>query len=154
RHTRFSRDWSSDVCSSDLVLPGRGRLGRGAGLAGFGLAALGRGPRTGPVFAGAGPGLGRRGVALRRAGTLRHGGAVGGHAGLRAGVGVGVRVGIVVRRGRRVRTLALLLGRPAGTLGTTAGPLRRAVGSLRRTGSLGGLAGLLLRRSTGTGRLN
>src|SRR5690606_26055313 len=21
RHTRFSRDWSSDVCSSDLVLP-------------------------------------------------------------------------------------------------------------------------------------
>src|SRR5690606_40443609 len=28
RHTRFSRDWSSDVCSSDLVLvPGR-RLGR------------------------------------------------------------------------------------------------------------------------------
>src|SRR5690606_25380413 len=23
RHTRFSRDWSSDVCSSDLVLPGR-----------------------------------------------------------------------------------------------------------------------------------
>src|SRR5690606_39707792 len=32
RHTRFSRDWSSDVCSSDLprlapVLPGRGGLG-------------------------------------------------------------------------------------------------------------------------------
>src|SRR5690606_40651691 len=22
RHTRFSRDWSSDVCSSDLYLPG------------------------------------------------------------------------------------------------------------------------------------
>src|SRR5690606_41058068 len=22
RHTRFSRDWSSDVCSSDLLLPG------------------------------------------------------------------------------------------------------------------------------------
>src|SRR5690606_39435466 len=22
RHTRFSRDWSSDVCSSDLVSPG------------------------------------------------------------------------------------------------------------------------------------
>src|SRR5690606_39795067 len=25
RHTRFSRDWSSDVCSSDLGLSGRGR---------------------------------------------------------------------------------------------------------------------------------
>src|SRR5690606_40384586 len=23
RHTRFSRDWSSDVCSSDLLLQGR-----------------------------------------------------------------------------------------------------------------------------------
>src|SRR5690606_40541975 len=23
RHTRFSRDWSSDVCSSDLAIPGR-----------------------------------------------------------------------------------------------------------------------------------
>src|SRR5690606_40943079 len=22
RHTRFSRDWSSDVCSSDLIAPG------------------------------------------------------------------------------------------------------------------------------------
>src|SRR5436309_10663080 len=26
RHTRFSRDWSSDVCSSDLVSPSRGEL--------------------------------------------------------------------------------------------------------------------------------
>src|SRR5690606_40772204 len=25
RHTRFSRDWSSDVCSSDLVLEARAR---------------------------------------------------------------------------------------------------------------------------------
>src|SRR5690606_40103459 len=25
RHTRFSRDWSSDVCSSDLVVPVDGR---------------------------------------------------------------------------------------------------------------------------------
>src|SRR5690606_41189180 len=25
RHTRFSRDWSSDVCSSDLARPWRGR---------------------------------------------------------------------------------------------------------------------------------
>src|SRR5690606_41099381 len=23
RHTRFSRDWSSDVCSSDLTVPGK-----------------------------------------------------------------------------------------------------------------------------------
>src|SRR5690625_5744343 len=30
RHTRWPRDWSSDVCSSDLVL--RGRLGREVGL--------------------------------------------------------------------------------------------------------------------------
>src|SRR5690606_39919129 len=28
RHTRFSRDWSSDVCSSDLSFPGRGVLDR------------------------------------------------------------------------------------------------------------------------------
>src|SRR5690606_39389092 len=27
RHTRFSRDWSSDVCSSDLVLTGISRVG-------------------------------------------------------------------------------------------------------------------------------
>src|SRR5690606_40610543 len=25
RHTRFSRDWSSDVCSSDLISPGNTR---------------------------------------------------------------------------------------------------------------------------------
>src|SRR5690606_39455890 len=25
RHTRFSRDWSSDVCSSDLLEPGGGK---------------------------------------------------------------------------------------------------------------------------------
>src|SRR5690606_41040390 len=32
RHTRFSRDWSSDVCSSDLPSPRRPRsAGRGAG---------------------------------------------------------------------------------------------------------------------------
>src|SRR6266700_3359424 len=28
RHTRFSRDWSSDVCSSDLSLAGLGLIGR------------------------------------------------------------------------------------------------------------------------------
>src|SRR5690606_39475617 len=27
RHTRFSRDWSSDVCSSDLPVPSNGRIG-------------------------------------------------------------------------------------------------------------------------------
>src|SRR5436309_13700827 len=26
RHTRFSRDWSSDVCSSDLAAPGEAQL--------------------------------------------------------------------------------------------------------------------------------
>src|SRR5690606_40811157 len=30
RHTSFSRDWSSDVCSSDLALRRGGRPGRGA----------------------------------------------------------------------------------------------------------------------------
>src|SRR6266700_4596184 len=39
RHTRFSRDWSSDVCSSDLCLP---RLGRGPELLGELLGALDR----------------------------------------------------------------------------------------------------------------
>src|SRR5690606_40806785 len=34
RHTRFSRDWSSDVCSSDLAtLLGLGLLTAGSGLA-------------------------------------------------------------------------------------------------------------------------
>src|SRR5690606_39279771 len=57
RHTRFSRDWSSDVCSSDLRTPGPesyerapggaacGRLGR-APLGGCAAAGTGRGPRT------------------------------------------------------------------------------------------------------------
>src|SRR5690606_41047347 len=30
RHTRFSRDWSSDVCSSDLFAAGTGGVGSGA----------------------------------------------------------------------------------------------------------------------------
>src|SRR5690606_39777334 len=29
RHTRFSRDWSSDVCSSDLTRSGRGLVEQG-----------------------------------------------------------------------------------------------------------------------------
>src|SRR2546428_3215271 len=35
RHTRSDRDWSSDVCSSDLLVPGHGAIahGRGAVLA-------------------------------------------------------------------------------------------------------------------------
>src|SRR5690606_41082700 len=41
RHTRFSRDWSSDVCSSDLVLREMAMV-VGIGLiAGLGLAAIG-----------------------------------------------------------------------------------------------------------------
>src|SRR5690606_13240285 len=38
RHTRFSRDWSSDVCSSDLVVGGPAYpIGPGASLDGFPL---------------------------------------------------------------------------------------------------------------------
>src|SRR5690606_41086791 len=33
RHTRFSRDWSSDVCSSDLRAPARAVAGRGLSVA-------------------------------------------------------------------------------------------------------------------------
>src|SRR5690606_39788328 len=33
RHTRFSRDWSSDVCSSDLQAPGTGKAYRTRPLA-------------------------------------------------------------------------------------------------------------------------
>src|SRR5205809_8007580 len=36
RHTRCSRDWSSDVCSSDLLESRRGRLGYG-GACGKGI---------------------------------------------------------------------------------------------------------------------
>src|SRR5690606_41201171 len=45
RHTRFSRDWSSDVCSSDLALPAaRGAGGDGFGrVVGVGLVAAGLG---------------------------------------------------------------------------------------------------------------
>src|SRR5207302_6975108 len=38
RHTRFSRDWSSDVCSSDLARFGDPRYGY---LAAFGVSAVG-----------------------------------------------------------------------------------------------------------------
>src|SRR5690606_40364727 len=39
RHTRFSRDWSSDVCSSDLELPSDGGVER-AGAEGGAVVAL------------------------------------------------------------------------------------------------------------------
>src|SRR5690606_40576949 len=41
RHTRFSRDWSSDVCSSDLIFMRSTAYLRSAGLVlGLGMAAL------------------------------------------------------------------------------------------------------------------
>src|SRR5690606_39826520 len=84
RHTRFSRDWSSDVCSSDLVvgLPAApaGLLG-GAGLLRFGarlllltrlllrgLLLLAVGGRPGLV--GLGRGGRRRGSGERRVGDV------------------------------------------------------------------------------------
>src|SRR5690606_39512928 len=70
RHTRFSRDWSSDVCSSDLLcrrahgLPAVGRSGHLPAVAD----AAGRGAGPGhlptgllaPLHADAGPGAGLR----------------------------------------------------------------------------------------------
>src|SRR5690606_9134379 len=50
RHTRFSRDWSSDVCSSDL---GGDFNGAGFATADTGLAQ----PGANPVATGSGPGL-------------------------------------------------------------------------------------------------
>src|SRR5690349_23399416 len=44
RHTRSLRDWSSDVCSSDLGIPGGTRHGRRGGIGGGGDAS-GRGHR-------------------------------------------------------------------------------------------------------------
>src|SRR5690606_40620678 len=40
RHTRFSRDWSSDVCSSDLAVERLERLGDGRLLLGAQLVVL------------------------------------------------------------------------------------------------------------------
>src|SRR5437899_9696322 len=34
RHTRCLSDWSSDVCSSDLVLDGKGQIAAGGGMDG------------------------------------------------------------------------------------------------------------------------
>src|SRR5690606_40878271 len=56
RHTRFSRDWSSDVCSSDLQLGARDRLVHAGALpgAGGGRRVRGREEAGGGCRAGAG----------------------------------------------------------------------------------------------------
>src|SRR5690606_19255181 len=55
RHTRFSRDWSSDVCSSDLGLAG---LVAAGGVQGYGLRLLGAGlQHHADAAGGAGVGL-------------------------------------------------------------------------------------------------
>src|SRR5690606_40295187 len=60
RHTRFSRDWSSDVCSSDLHLVARGVPGADAGLqaADAGLPARAPAPSPAPLAPQAPPGSG------------------------------------------------------------------------------------------------
>src|SRR5690606_37602602 len=93
-HPSFSRDWSSDVCSSDLASAGArlrpARLGVGLGA---GLAAAARAAGTVAVAVGAGLAVGRAGarggvvvVALGRRAERRRGGVgeaaeVGGHGG-------------------------------------------------------------------------
>src|SRR5436305_7985588 len=77
RHTRCGRDWSSDVCSSDLGPRARpGRPGR----------ARGPGPTDGrrqPAGAGAGAGGGGAGLHPRAVGPGRRGGAEIGRASCR-----------------------------------------------------------------------
>src|SRR5690606_40221907 len=81
RHTRFSRDWSSDVCSSDLERVGGVRLPAGGGLLlGVGGQAAGDGQQGGGGPFGDGGAVG--------AGRARQG-EVGGQAG--PGVGAGAR---------------------------------------------------------------
>src|SRR5690606_40723207 len=71
RHTRFSRDWSSDVCSSDLGNPAQGLLllpglGRGFRIKSGGLEQIlvpeqglgGEGDRNAPLGAIEGDGIG------------------------------------------------------------------------------------------------
>src|SRR5690606_40247983 len=64
RHTRFSRDWSSDVCSSDLGLGGRAPSGGGllrGGLGGGRAVGDDGGHRVRLLLRGSGgPGLARR----------------------------------------------------------------------------------------------
>src|SRR5690606_40055969 len=75
RHTRFSRDWSSDVCSSDLsggppvrVAAAGGLRGRegGPGEADGGVAGRGPGAGGGPVVRPAGCAAGDRAQAARQ----------------------------------------------------------------------------------------
>src|SRR5207253_6796187 len=77
RHTRWPRDWSSDVCSSDLVVLVRGRVGPAAG----GLAAGDSACEGAPAVAG---GV-EPGGSARRAGAAPGGGALGGVAVVRLG---------------------------------------------------------------------
>src|SRR5690606_40491306 len=49
RHTRFSRDWSSDVCSSDLIVLDQSRFGDLAVKVGQLIGALAREHATGGI---------------------------------------------------------------------------------------------------------
>src|SRR5687768_18272295 len=65
RHTRCSRDWSSDVCSSDLVDAPLDELSGGEGVGGVGSAPVRERPATGRGIAGVhgrekGVGVGRK----------------------------------------------------------------------------------------------
>src|SRR5690606_39546318 len=67
RHTRFSRDWSSDVCSSDLVLRAADQAGGEAGATEPAAAGGGIARRLG--LAPGGISLGRPGEQLRAIGA-------------------------------------------------------------------------------------
>src|SRR5690606_40115554 len=98
RHTRFSRDWSSDVCSSDLLLEHRGAV------AGRGPVVVQRGALAGQR--GGGPGGGLRVPAGAGEQLLGGGGPDGGEIGRAAcrerGQGP-VAGGAVVAQGVRKR---------------------------------------------------
>src|SRR5690606_41151296 len=51
RHTRFSRDWSTDVCSSDLALQGRTTSPTSLSGEGFDEAELEQAPYSAQTFA-------------------------------------------------------------------------------------------------------
>src|SRR2546422_3582331 len=109
RHTRCSRDWSSDVCSSDLAARGAGRR-RGAG----GAARRGVRDRRAP-----GPGVGAvgGGLPVSRLHLRARGDAGGGRgraarrarpAALRAGAGARVTAAFVVPRDTRLPRAAIV----------------------------------------------
>src|SRR5206468_8472561 len=62
RHTRSDRDWSSDVCSSDLDQSQRGECdpGLAAAAESTGVARAAAGGASGSLAAARGPGAGRR----------------------------------------------------------------------------------------------